>query len=89
MKVQEPERLRNKLIPKILSLFLYALFIYVALLIFKSRFSSGHFTLKMIQFLVLCNCISLFIFFYYDFHITDTFFPGMLKVHIIHLRGRK
>lgn len=87
IKVPEPERLRIKLNFKITNLFIYSLLIYMVLVIFKIRLSSGHFVLKMMKFLVPSNCVSfdfLLLWLAYHWH----FFPGMLKVYIIQLKGK-
>ena len=57
-KAQEPERLRVKLIFKVTNLSIYSCLLRRVPVIFKIRFSSGYFTLKMMKFLVPCNCIS-------------------------------
>ena len=86
-KGQEPDRLRIKLIFKIRNLSVYSLLLYMVLVIFKIRFSFGHFILKMMKFPVPCNCISfdfLLLWLAYHWH----FSPGMLKVYIIRLKGK-
>ena len=89
VKAQEPERGKILLIffKKITNLFIYSLLIYMVLVIFRIRFSSGHFILKMMKFLFPCNCISfdfLLLWLAHHWH----FFPGMLKVYIIQLKGK-
>lgn len=87
-KGQEAERLRIKLIFKITNLSAYSLLLYMVLVIFKIRFSFGHFILKMMKFPVPCNCTSFdFLLLWLAYH--WQFSPGMLKVYIIQLKGKK
>lgn len=86
-KGQEAERLRIKLIFKITNLSAYSLLLYMVLVIFKIRFSFGHFILKMMKFPVPCNCTSFdFLLLWLAYH--WQFSPGMLKVYIIQLKGK-